>query len=58
MSPTAAAGSVFAPLDSFVRRHLGSTPDEIEEMLAAVGAADLQELMSAEQYEEYIKSGE
>ncbi|HEX9800362.1 MAG TPA: aminomethyl-transferring glycine dehydrogenase [Thermoanaerobaculia bacterium] len=46
MSPTAAAGSVFAPLDSFVRRHLGSTPAEIEEMLAAVGAADLESLVA------------
>jgi glycine dehydrogenase len=36
----------FAPLDTFVRRHLGSAPSEIEAMLAAVGAASLEQLVA------------
>jgi glycine dehydrogenase len=37
--------SIFAPLDTFVRRHVGSTPGEIEEMLAAVRADSLDQLV-------------
>jgi glycine dehydrogenase len=40
------AGGAFAPLDTFVRRHLGSSPDEVGEMLAAVGAPDLSTLVA------------
>jgi glycine dehydrogenase len=41
-----ASGGGFAPLDTFVRRHLGSSPEEIGQMLAAVGAADMATLVA------------
>ncbi|HLF57691.1 MAG TPA: aminomethyl-transferring glycine dehydrogenase [Thermoanaerobaculia bacterium] len=37
--------SIFAPLDTFVRRHVGSAPGEIEEMLATIGADSLEQLV-------------
>ncbi len=37
---------LYRPLDSFARRHLGSSPAEIEEMLAAVGAASMEALVT------------
>ncbi|HSM13919.1 MAG TPA: aminomethyl-transferring glycine dehydrogenase [Thermoanaerobaculia bacterium] len=37
---------MFAPLDTFVRRHLGSSPDEVRSMLEAVGAASLEQLIA------------
>jgi len=36
-APAPAPRSVFDPLDTFVRRHLGSSPEEIEETLRAPG---------------------
>ncbi|HEY0511339.1 MAG TPA: glycine dehydrogenase (aminomethyl-transferring), partial [Thermoanaerobaculia bacterium] len=33
------------PTDTFVRRHLGSGPDEVREMLSTVGAGSLEELV-------------
>jgi glycine dehydrogenase len=44
-SETEPAHLSLAPLDTFVRRHLGSSPEEIEAMLGAVGAASLDELV-------------
>jgi len=38
---------LFRPLDGFERRHLGSTPEEIAEMLAAVGCNSVEELVAA-----------
>jgi len=38
--------SVFSPLDTFARRHLGSTAADVDEMLATVGATDLASLMA------------
>ena len=37
--------SLLAPTDGFVERHLGPNPAEVDEMLAAVGAASLDELI-------------
>jgi glycine cleavage system P protein (glycine dehydrogenase) len=34
------------PTDTFVRRHLGSSADEVEQMLATVGAGSLEELVA------------
>ena len=36
-----------APLDTFPRRHLGSTTDEIAQMLATVGAKSLDALIDS-----------
>ncbi|HEY0783000.1 MAG TPA: glycine dehydrogenase, partial [Thermoanaerobaculia bacterium] len=41
----AAAGSALAPVDTFVRRHLGSSDEEIAAMLAVVGAPSLAALV-------------
>jgi glycine dehydrogenase len=38
---------VLAPSDTFARRHIGPTPAEIAEMLAALGYKSLEELASA-----------
>ncbi len=38
--------SLLASTDDFVDRHLGPNPSEVDEMLAAVGAASLDELMA------------
>jgi glycine dehydrogenase len=38
-------GAVLNPTDTFVRRHLGSNEDEVRQMLAAVGAGSLEELV-------------
>jgi glycine dehydrogenase len=38
--------AIFAPLDTFVRRHLGSSPSEVAEMLGAVGAGSMEELVA------------
>jgi glycine dehydrogenase len=38
---------VFAPLDTFARRHLGSSPEELGEMLATVGCGSMEELVAA-----------
>ena len=43
---TAASPSPLSPTDTFVRRHLGSGEAEMGEMLAAVGAASLAELVA------------
>jgi len=43
---TADSGRAFAPLDTFVRRHLGSPPAEVDAMLEAVGAADMETLIA------------
>ncbi|RUS30621.1 glycine cleavage system P-protein-domain-containing protein [Jimgerdemannia flammicorona] len=43
-SPTAAG--VFAPLDTFARRHLGSQPAEIQAMLKQVGVNTVEELVA------------
>jgi glycine dehydrogenase len=37
---------IFRPLDTFARRHLGSSPAELSEMLAVVGHASMAELMA------------
>ncbi len=37
--------SIFAPLDTFARRHLGSSPAEVEEMLSTLGVPSLEKLM-------------
>ena len=37
--------SIFAPLDTFARRHLGSTPEEIGKMLEVVGVPDMATLV-------------
>jgi len=47
---------VFAPLDTFVRRHLGSSPGELEEMLAAAGVGSFEQLV-AETVPESIRIG-
>jgi glycine dehydrogenase len=39
-------GALLNPTDTFVRRHLGSSEAEVREMLAAVGAGSLAELVS------------
>ena len=41
----ASGGAVLNPTDTFVRRHLGSRPEEIREMLAATGAGSLEDLV-------------
>ena len=38
-------GAVLNPTDTFVRRHLGSNEDEVRQMLAALGAGSLEELV-------------
>ncbi len=38
-------GAVLNPTDTFVRRHLGSNEDEVRQMLTAVGAGSLEELV-------------
>ena len=38
-------GAVLNPTDTFVRRHLGANEDEVRQMLAAVGAGSLEELV-------------
>jgi len=40
------APGAFAPLDDFPRRHLGPSEDEVAEMLAAIGAGSLDELVA------------
>lgn len=40
------ARDVFAPLDTFPRRHLGSEPAEIHAMLQQIGAKDMEELVA------------
>jgi glycine dehydrogenase len=41
------ADSPFAPLDTFARRHIGPSDDEIQEMLGALGLASLDALAEA-----------
>jgi glycine dehydrogenase len=41
----ASGGAVLNPTDTFVRRHLGSGPEEVREMLTASGAGSLEELV-------------
>ncbi|MCE0499310.1 MAG: aminomethyl-transferring glycine dehydrogenase [Methylacidiphilales bacterium] len=38
---------LFAPLDTFARRHIGPQPDEVEAMLNTVGCKSLDELVDA-----------
>ncbi len=38
-------GAVLNPTDTFVRRHLGANEDEVRQMLAAIGAGSLAELV-------------
>ena len=44
MSPPTPPISSLAPLDTFPRRHLGSSPADQAAMLKLIGAADLEEL--------------
>ncbi|MCB0031666.1 MAG: hypothetical protein KDE28_27330, partial [Anaerolineales bacterium] len=37
--------ALLADLDTFPRRHIGPSPDEAAEMLAAIGVASLDELI-------------
>src|SRR3954454_11585153 len=37
--------SILKPSDTFVRRHIGPGPDEVDQMLQAIGAASLEELV-------------
>jgi glycine dehydrogenase len=41
----ASGGAVLNPTDTFVRRHLGPSGSEVREMLAAIGAGSLAELV-------------
>ncbi len=41
---TAAATPSLAPLDTFPRRHLGSNPSDLAQMLQTIGAASLEDL--------------
>ena len=38
-------GAVLNPTDTFVRRHLGSSAEDVDQMLAAAGAGSLEELV-------------
>lgn len=40
------SAQVFAPLDSFPRRHIGPNASEVEAMLKQVGVKDMDELLS------------
>jgi glycine dehydrogenase len=42
----AAPGAVLSPTDTFVRRHLGPSEDEVRQMLETVGVGSLQELVA------------
>jgi glycine dehydrogenase len=50
-------GALLDPTDTFVRRHIGSSADEIRQMLEAVGAGSLDELV-AETIPKAIRRGE
>ena len=45
--PGAAAGSQLGPTDTFVHRHIGPSPAEIDEMLSTLGYSSLEELVDA-----------
>ncbi len=46
-TPLAASASLLLPNDTFARRHLGSTADEVAQMLATVGRPSLDALISS-----------
>lgn len=40
------SASLFEPLDTFARRHIGPTDTDIKEMCSVVGVKDLEDLVS------------
>jgi glycine cleavage system P protein (glycine dehydrogenase) len=44
--PRVSRGAALDPTDTFVRRHLGSSESEVQEMLAAIGVGSLEELVA------------
>src|SRR5947199_276618 len=44
-APEASQGAVLDPTDTFVRRHLGSSPGEVRQMLETVGLGSVEELV-------------
>ena len=44
----------YLPYDFANRRHIGPSPAEMDEMLQIVGASDLDALMDANAYDEFL----
>ncbi|HEX4053999.1 MAG TPA: aminomethyl-transferring glycine dehydrogenase [Tepidisphaeraceae bacterium] len=43
---SSASSAVLSPSDTFERRHIGPSPDDLREMLATIGASSLDELIA------------